>query len=177
LFNSVVFTNLQANEYVVIPTTHDWVVSKEVEYDTSGFLDISKNVTETISSTMRDRYKFSPSDVVTLRNGTTMKRYKDLNTSDCLAAYNSQYVSAVGNVYLVQESPTVLRNTSHWNLLRYRNGSIEYVPDTPESAKNDEEDDAYVIGYLNQELPFISKPDRYPSNGWRCLPDTPWTCK
>jgi len=82
LFNSVVFTNVQANEYAVIPTTLDWVTSTQDVYDTSGFLNVSMNATEAISSTIRDQYRFDPSDAVALRNGSTMPKYRNVTTSD-----------------------------------------------------------------------------------------------
>ncbi|KAI4909316.1 hypothetical protein J4E90_008013 [Alternaria incomplexa] len=176
LFNSVVFTNLQANEYAVIPTTPDWVMSTQDVYDTSGFLNVSINSTEAISSTIRDQYRFDPSDAVTLRNGSTISKYRNVSTPDCLAAYGTQYVSAVGNLYLVQESPTVLRGADDWVGRRYRNDSFEWVLKTVITMEEDRKKDEYVIEAPNQELPVTSTPEVYPSNGWRCLPHSPVNC-
>jgi len=177
LFNSVVFTNLQANEYAVIPTTPDWVMSTQDVYDTSGFLNVSINSTEAISSTIRDQYRFDASDAVALRNGSTISKYRNVSTPDCLAAYGAQYVSAVGNLYLVQESPTVLRGADDWVGRRYRNDSFEWVPKTVITMEEDRKKDEYVIEAPNQELPVTSTPEVYPSNGWLCLPHSPVNCK
>ena len=177
LFNSVVFTNLQANEYAVIPTTPEWVMSTQDIYDTSGFLNVSINSTEAISSTIRDQYRFDPSDAVALRNGSTTPKYRNVSTPDCLAAYGTQYVSAVGNLYLIQENPTVLRGADDWVGRRYRNDSFEWVLKTVITMEEDRKKDEYVIEAPNQELPVTSTPEVYPSNGWRCLPHSPVNCK
>lgn len=177
LFNSIVFTNLQANEYAVIPTTPGWVVSTQDVYDTSGFLNVSMNATEVISSTVRDQYRFDPSDVVVLRNGSTVPRYRNVSTSDCFAAYGTQYVSAIGTLYLIQSNSTVLRGADEWVGRRYQNGSFEWVPETLDTMREDREDDTYVIEAPNQQLPVMSTPKVYPSNGWRCLPHSPVNCK
>ncbi|KAH6865739.1 hypothetical protein BKA58DRAFT_461727 [Alternaria rosae] len=66
-----------------------WVVSTQDVYDTSGFLNVSMNTTEVFSSTVRDQYRFDPSDVVVLRNGSTVLRYRNGSTSDCFAAYGT----------------------------------------------------------------------------------------
>ena len=135
------------------------------------------NATEAISSTFRDQYRFDPSDAVALRNGNTMPKYRNVTTSECLTAYGTQYVSAVGNLYLIQASPTVLRDATVWVGRRYRSGSFEWVLRTPETMKEDLKNDTYVIETPNQHLPFISTPSMYPSNGWRCLPHPPEKCK
>ncbi|KAI4685948.1 uncharacterized protein J4E88_003785 [Alternaria novae-zelandiae] len=145
LFNSVVFTNLQANEYAVIPTTPDWVMSTQDVYDTSGFLDISTNATEVISSTIRGQYRFDPSDAVALRNGSSMPKYRNVSTSECLETYGTH--------------PTVLRNATAWVGRRYRNGFFEWVPRTPETIEEDRKNDTYVTEAPNQHLPFISDPN------------------
>jgi hypothetical protein len=160
LFNSVVFTNLQANKYAVIPTTKGWLDGGE--YDTSGFIDVDPASAKSIISSM-EFYRPALTETVGVRNGSTMMKYKiGVNTDECFDLYNNQYLSDIGNVYLVQENPTVWRNTTMWypNISRTL-GNFTWT-------KRDEDNRAEEARILLSGLPFISSPDFYPSNGWRC---------
>jgi hypothetical protein len=177
LFNSIVFTSLQANEYAVVPVTQDWQASDQTRWDTSGLLDFDDQQKENVSYTIRTQYTFDPLSKVTLRNGSEMDKYIVLPTTECFVAYDTQYVSAVGNLYLVQKSPTVMRNLNIWRLQRYRDGSFEWAVATKDSDLEELNDHAYVIeSNTDSRIPFVSRPDMYPSNWWRCPSHTP-TCK
>ncbi|KAJ4336044.1 hypothetical protein N0V95_008728, partial [Ascochyta clinopodiicola] len=136
LFNSVVFTNLQANEYAVVPTTEDWLHGGA--YDTSGFIDMNSTLTATVIDDFK-AYRI---------NGTSTKG-EFLNTM-------GKYVSDAGNVYIVQDAPTVWRDRGHWKLNRTSNG-FTWAKSYNESRSS----------YENTPL-FKSAPSFYPSNGWRC---------
>lgn len=159
LFNSVVFTNLQANIYHVIPTMATWLQGQP--YNSSGFLDPFTN--GSIEDIM-EPYRVDFSDIVTLRDESTMVKYKNTNTSECFSKYNGQYISEVGNVYLIQKSATAWRDPSLWKIERDKQTSNF----TWLRAK-----DAYAVeGVVDFSLPFKSSPDVYPSNDWRCRSHT-----
>ncbi|KAF2126203.1 hypothetical protein P153DRAFT_388946 [Dothidotthia symphoricarpi CBS 119687] len=109
LFNSVVFTSLQANEYVVIPTMDDWLHGGV--YNTSSFVDIDAKQSADVIDKMSP-YRPNLNDTITLSTSGTRDRYKNISTVDCFNAYNDQYLSSVGHVYLVQDDPVVWRNRS-----------------------------------------------------------------
>lgn len=50
LFNTVVFANLQANDYTVIPTTEDWLHG--AAYDTSSFLSFTDDAKKMFAAKM-----------------------------------------------------------------------------------------------------------------------------
>jgi hypothetical protein len=140
-------------------------------------MDFSEDEMKNISTTMRNQYAFDPLNNITLRDGSKMNKYRNLNTSDCVDACDTQYVSAVGNLYLIQKSRTIMRNISHWHLLRYQNGSLEWAAKTDDSEEKGAKDDAYVIESYDQMVPYVSTPDMYPSSGWRCPTHTSSMCK
>lgn len=160
LFNSVIFTNLQANRYVVIPTTEDWLHGGQ--YNTSGFKDVSEEGLKDIITAL-DTYRVNLTDVVTLRDKQTIPKFKNISTASCFNEYNSQYISDAGNVYIVQESPTVWRNMSHW-MYMLNDTRPEWIPRTEDKINGS----GIYYPYTNDSFPFESSPDFYPSNGWRC---------
>jgi hypothetical protein len=78
-FNSVVFANLQANNYAVVPIMDDWFHG--APYNTSNFRNLTKDITQEIVLAM-DTYRPTLSDVVRLRKDGTMPRYKNISTSN-----------------------------------------------------------------------------------------------
>jgi hypothetical protein len=179
LFNSVAITSLQGNEYMVIPTTEDWL--NGAAYNTSGFVDMDfNNTTRTaILSEIESFWPYSGPNENTYfygRNAMTQNSvpatYRKVGADECFMSYRSQYVSAVGNVYIVQESPAVWRNLSMWWPQFHSNQSLTWnntmkgrqlTADGQELTKN-------------ATFPFKSMPDFYQSNGWRCPSHTPRTC-
>jgi hypothetical protein len=167
LFNSVIFTNLQANNYIVIPTMEDWIYGKK--YDTSGFVGYPSN-----SSTFRsmvieiDSYRIDLDETIMFANGSVVPRYKNTSTADCFNQYNTQYTSNVGNVYLIQSGPTVFREPHEWSLAVNRTGQfIWHTGTTPES---------YQWQDANVTFPYLSKPNTFPANGWQCPSHRNATC-
>lgn len=160
LYNSVIFTNLQANRYVVIPTMEDWLHGGA--YNTSGFKDMDaegkKNITAII-----DSFRLNLTDTITLRDGTITPKYKNISTATCFNEYNSQYISDLGNLFIVQDAPTIWRNQSAW--MFKQNGTQREWVAFSSNAKNES---GVYYPYLNSSFPFESSPDVYPSNGWRC---------
>jgi len=166
-FNSVVFAKLQANNYAVLPITDDWFHG--APYDTSNFKNLTKDITEEMVLEM-DKYRPNLSDVVDLRKDGTMPRYKNISTSDCFTQYDNHYVSGVGNVYLVQDYPTVWRNNTAWQLWRNPNTSY-YVWDdinSPSDRIDRKSPHKLDLTPTTQRLPEIASPEIYPSNTWRC---------
>lgn len=159
------FVDLQANRYAVIPTTEDWL--RGGAYDTSGFIDVPETrpvngsfyesdypliVNETVEEI--DKYRIDIEDVDALAG------YKNLTTTECFDQYREQYVSLVGNVYLVQEGATVFRNPHHW-----------YSITDPDTGGFTWRNSTYISGsvsYNNMDLPVRSSPKTFPSTAWRC---------
>ncbi|OSS51455.1 hypothetical protein B5807_04020 [Epicoccum nigrum] len=151
-FNSVAFTTLQANDYLVIPTTEAWMSG--APYDTSGF---SKNITNDmeIERNKPRLNKTARLHFYTIDGGHEAK-YNNLSAADCFDAYDSQYLPKFGNVYIVQDGSTIWRNVA---------GSITALalmdPET--------DDEADIARWNDYAFPaFLSKPKIYQSNGWRC---------
>ncbi|KAH7122675.1 hypothetical protein B0J11DRAFT_437302 [Dendryphion nanum] len=76
LFNSVIFTNMQANNYIVIPSTEHWLQGGDFNSST--------------------QFPFV----------RTNRRKKNLTTEDCFREYDLQYMSKFGNLILVQDEVT-----------------------------------------------------------------------
>lgn len=152
-FNSVIFADVQANDYRVMPVTDDFLSGGK--YNTSGFIAISTSHSETIVKAAEElRAKFQ--NLISASNTT------NLSSADCMNAYNNQYVSRYGDVLLIQQdivwrSPynytMVWRNPSQWTW-KPLNSS------TPCTSKN--------CTNMADELPFKADADTFPSNGWRC---------
>ena len=173
LFNSVAFTSLQANEYMVIPTMEEWL--NGAAYDTSGFVDMDTNTTRAIVSQI-DSYRMNKTQVDGIytygTNGTYEARYHKVATDVCFETYKGQYVSAPGNVYIVQESPTVWRNLTFWWPDFHDNSTFTWTRNSTNRQITAKEWDLTA----NASFPFKSVPDFYQSNGWRCPSHTPKTC-
>jgi hypothetical protein len=161
LFNSVVFTNLQANNYMVMPTMEEWLHGEAYNY--SGFVDY--NITPSF-----DLYRPVLKATITLNNGAIVPRYQNVSTTDCFNSFSSQYISEVGNVYIVQGQPTVWRNQSFWQLgLHNRSGEpMWYRGEPPEWYDR--------VDASKTTIPFRSEPNAYPSNRWRCPSLTNMPC-
>lgn len=107
-FNSVAVTTLQANEYLVIPTTEEWMHG--AAYNTSGLNHTSPyvNVTEIVANmTSLSLNTTSRPDWYTV-DGLSEAKYRNVSAKHCFDAYNDQYVSSLGNVYIVQDGATIL---------------------------------------------------------------------
>ena len=154
-FNSVVFTNLQANEYVAVPMVDDWFHG--APFDTSNFENFTKDITQEMVLAM-DSYRPNLSDFVRLRKDGTMSRYKNISTPDCFTQYDNHYVSGVGNVYLVQDYPTVWQNTTY----HFPTGPVDWT------SRNEQE---LELAAKKHRLPEMASPEIYPSNRWRCPPE------
>lgn len=171
LFNSVVFTNLQANEYFVNPITEDWLDTGA--YNTSRFIDVLQNETEAIVGRTN-----APELHATFVNGRfvntnkTNATYQKLDAASCFAKYGNQYMSDAGNVYIVHEEPVVWRGLHLWWPEFHFNNSFTWYNDsttTPISTKSK--------ALTNRaRLPFFSTPQVYLSNGWRCPSHTIGSC-
>ncbi|KAJ4318189.1 hypothetical protein N0V94_004555 [Neodidymelliopsis sp. IMI 364377] len=98
LFNSVVFTNLQANDYTVVPTTEEWL--RGGKYDFSSFLDSGADDTDATVPDWED-WRINATDAggnfINNRDFTT--QYNRLDTAKCFEKYNDQYLSDAGNFY------------------------------------------------------------------------------
>ena len=177
LFNSVVFTQLQANEYFVLPTMVAWIQGREYNFDNfDNFTDIESLRNKTW---IRDfePYRIEIDDTVKLSNGTTVPMYQNMTAAECFSKYGSHYVSDVGNIYLIQAQPTVWRNPEKWELRRLELGGFEWAQITNDSTLMDNENDSYQRVDFNATLPFPSSPRRYPSNVWRCQSHSSTGCK
>jgi hypothetical protein len=162
MFNSVVFTDLQANNYMVIPTMENWLHGEP--YNTSGFMDVTVDGTNNILKDIQN-WRINTNDSLVLRNNATVTKYRNVSTTDCFNLYNGQYVSEIGNVYLVQEKPTVWR--WGWYLKRNRNGRFIWETNPNVTTKEDG-NYTWTEGVNNLTFPFPSSPAIYPANGWRC---------
>jgi hypothetical protein len=172
-FNSVVFADLQANNYAVIPSMDDWLHG--APYDTSNFRNITKDDSQDMVLAI-DEFRPTLSDVVELRKGDTMARYKNISTSDCFTQYDNHYVSEVGNVYLVQENPAVLYNNSMWYLWRNVAKSNFTWVDAYSSLNRSMDRTKNQYETTTQTLPVMASPEDYPSNRWRCPSHTMSKC-
>jgi hypothetical protein len=153
-FNSVVFTNLQANNYFVVPTTEVWMQGGQ--YGVSNFIDMNATEVEAIVTNV-DLYRWN------LTDPGKASLYKRIDAEECFNTYDIQYLSADGNIYIVQENPIVFRNPSIW----WFNTTI------PAWVKKSSE---AIDAHIGSSIPFLSKPDSYPSNRWRCPSRNTKTC-
>jgi hypothetical protein len=160
LFNSVVFTNLQANNYNVVPTMEEWLYGSP--YNFSGFLGFQDNITSLITS------RPNLTDTITLGDGSVAPRYKNISTVECFNKYNTQYTSDVGDVYIIQSKPTVWRNQTLWKLCADRNGNFTWFIGATSNIHSTQE--------IGRPLWYLSKPNTFPANGWRCPSRRNATC-
>lgn len=164
-FNSVVFASLQANDYVVIPTMDDWF--QGALYNTSNFRNLTKDITQEMVLAI-DRYRPILFEVVKLRKNGTMPRYKNISMSNCFTQYNNHYVSEVGNVYLVQDTPTVWQNHTTWELWRNKDTTNFTWIEVNSSIDRSMDRTNLELKATTQRLPEMASPENYPSNTWRC---------
>jgi hypothetical protein len=176
IFNSVVFTNLQANNYAVVPTTEPWL--QGAPYDQSSFLHFNESRLATIKELI-NLYKPNLTDQIRQEDGNMVPRYQELSTAECFERYNVQFLSNIGNLYLVQASPAVWRNPDVDVVVFNRSGEftwhnrVEY-----ENTKPEERGDSETRDLRSQDMnfPHLSMPYNYNSNGWRCPSHIKNTC-
>jgi hypothetical protein len=133
-------------------------------YDTSSFLDFTVNAKKNFAAKL-DTYRVNFSEQVMLSDGTMSLKYSNISTTQCIEIYNNRYLSEVGNVYLIEESATVWRNTRDWTLLRNVTGGHfiwKFNVSRPLEKYHSEDSDT--------TFPFESSPDgdMTASNGWMC---------
>jgi hypothetical protein len=85
-FNSVVFANLQANDYSVIPTTEDWLHG--AAFNTYSLLDFTDNAKKSFADKF-DTYRINVSVQVMLNDGTMPLKYSIISTTQCFEIYNN----------------------------------------------------------------------------------------
>lgn len=153
-FNSVVFSNLQANTYTVITGSEDFLAGGL--WNTSGLIGVDSNASTTIVSTAQ-----------TIRNESSSgNKYINMTTGECFYAFDSQYVSGIGNVLLVQDA-TIWHNPEEWGTLW--NHTSSYIWGLNSTLTAHETNYTFADrGNRLDMLPFKSDPGLYPSNGWRC---------
>ncbi|KAH6629137.1 hypothetical protein C7974DRAFT_433828 [Boeremia exigua] len=172
LFNSVVFTNLQANEYFVNPVTEDWLAGGS--FDTSRFVEVSDAKTDEIVANINAKelnVTFVGETFINTNNAKAT--YQKLDTAACFDKFNNQYMSDAGNVYLVHSDPIVWRNHTVWWPLFHLNNSFTWTRDSKPESPITEIDRNTT---LDATIPFLSTPDFYLSNGWRCPSHTLKMC-
>jgi hypothetical protein len=74
----------------------------------------------------------------------------------------------VGNVYLVQDNPTVWQNNETWHLLRNRVTSNFTWVDVYSSLYRSMDRTNLQLKATTQRIPEMASPENYPSNTWRC---------
>ena len=164
LFNSVVFTNLQANEYFVNPVTEDWLHGGT--YDTSRFLNVSASEISAIVAQVNAKDKNATFvDGKFVNSNNTKATYSQLDAAECFDRYSNQYMSDAGNVYIVHEDPIVWRNLNIWGPKFHLNNSFTWLNDSGGTQST-----------TGAAVPFFSEPDFYLSNGWRCPSHTVQSC-
>ena len=176
IFNSVVFTDFGANEYAVVPTTEEWLEGEA--YDSSSFtnfdMDRIANITEQV-----DLYLPNLLDEIQLETGEFVPRYQKLSAEECFDRYDNQFLSDIGNLYLVQDGATVWRNLEVEVAVFNRSGEFtwhnisEYKASKPEQLGDSW---AQNSGRLDRQFPYLSSPRFFPSNEWRCPAHAMGTC-
>ncbi|KAF3001562.1 hypothetical protein E8E13_009862 [Curvularia kusanoi] len=126
-----------ANDYSIIPATEPWI--RGASYDNSSIVKITIGNIEWDLSSWQLQNTTRPEWYTT--DGAYEAKYANLSTEDCFNAYGTQYLSKLGNVYIVQDGPKIL--------------SLD-VQDTWRD----------FISFNSSSLK--SEPEIYPSNGWRC---------
>ncbi|GME45538.1 hypothetical protein GTA08_BOTSDO04901 [Neofusicoccum parvum] len=166
IFNSVIFANIQANEYAVLPATPSFLNGGE--YNTTGFFGFGDSEKEIFASSATDiRTKFE--GLLSAGNKT-----ENLTTAECLSAYNNQYISKYGDVLLVQDE-VIWRNRMVWApSYRFENGTLHdsYFTWTDLTSINFSTELLMFPGSQpnlgDNIFPFRSYPDEYPASGWLC---------
>jgi hypothetical protein len=176
IFNSVVFINLQANTYAVVPTTEQWL--QGAPYDESSFMHFNETRLASITELI-NLYKPNLTDQIRQEDGNMVPRYQDLSTEECFERYNDQYLSNIGNLYLVQDSPAVWRNPDIDVVVFNRSGEFTWHNRAEyENSKPEDRGDSKSRNPDSQDtnFPFLSTPRIYNSNGWRCPSHISRTC-
>lgn len=165
-FNLVVFTNLQANEYFVVPTTAGCINGGKNNFENFRGIEGDGNRTRLPGL---ESYRINLTDTITIRNGNIIRKYQNASVEECFNKFNSHYVSDVGNVYLVQDQPAVVRNSTGWLLFRHKGGAFEWAHgDTQRARELESKKKDYSSQTYNYSISFFSSPSTYPSNIWRC---------
>ncbi|ORX96965.1 hypothetical protein BCR34DRAFT_173944 [Clohesyomyces aquaticus] len=145
LFNSTMFASLQANQYLVVVGTDNWIKGGDYE---GTFL----NATEAGLKNITDRANDARADSV-------QKVYEKMGKDDCVKTYDDQYLSAFGNVIMLRER-IVWRNSTLWGFPTFQN-------DNPTCSH--QWSMAYMESHsrLYDDVTMLSDPKEVPSNSWR----------
>jgi hypothetical protein len=92
--------------------------------------------------------------------------YRNMSTTDCFNAFSNQYISERGDALLIQDEVVAWRFPLMWRPI-WANGTRNYTWVRIDASIASIAADT---AWLNKDdnLPFISSPSDYPSNGWRC---------
>lgn len=177
-FNSVIFSNYQANSYTVVTASESFLAGGA--WNTSGLIGVNtagSNAIVTSAETIRDKFN----------NGTA---HVNITASECFHAYGSQYVSGSGDVLLVQDQTIWHSPSSNWtaiwlnstyfdwetNVSVAQNGTVYRNNKTANTLLTTRGELASRTN-MDDMFPFESEPALYPSNGWRCPSRNISNCK
>ncbi|KAF4543969.1 uncharacterized protein LTHEOB_6635 [Lasiodiplodia theobromae] len=167
LFNSVVFANIQANEYQVIPATPDFLDGGN--YSTAGLVPDyvwTKNSTGHIVPADVKNYTLAlVANATTLRDSIQQgkMRYENMTADACSTNYTQQFIAHYGNVLVVQDEIQFDGFVRGANDTKYYANFGCVVDGIPNSAN---EADCLT------SIPFHSVPEVFPAWDWQCPP--PW---
>ncbi|KAL1646103.1 hypothetical protein SLS58_003523 [Diplodia intermedia] len=166
LFNSVVFANIQANEYQVIPATPDFLDG--ATYKTAGLVPEhiwTRNSTgDQVPVDVGNYTRSLVANATELRDKIQRReiKYENMTAEWCVKNYAQQFLSSYGNVLVIQDE-------IDFNGFEGRNttfGSFSCVLDGIQQKKGDSSTSCLT------SIPFHSAPDVFPAWDWQCPP--PW---
>ncbi|KAL0263645.1 hypothetical protein SLS55_002626 [Diplodia seriata] len=166
LFNSVVFANIQANEYQVIPATPDFLDG--ATYKTAGLVPEhiwTRNSTgDQVPVDVGNYTRSLVANATELRDKILRReiKYENMTAEWCVKNYAQQFLSSYGNVLVIQDEIDFKgfegRNTAF--------GSFSCVLDGIQQKQGDSATSCLT------SIPFHSAPDVFPAWDWQCPP--PW---
>ncbi|KKY24594.1 hypothetical protein UCDDS831_g02388 [Diplodia seriata] len=166
LFNSVVFANIQANEYQVIPATPDFLDG--ATYKTAGLVPEhiwTRNSTgDQVPVDVGNYTRSLVANATELRDKIQRReiKYENMTAEWCVKNYAQQFLSSYGNVLVIQDEIDFKgfegRNTAF--------GSFSCVLDGIQQKQGDSATSCLT------SIPFHSAPDVFPAWDWQCPP--PW---
>ncbi|OJD36457.1 uncharacterized protein BKCO1_110001 [Diplodia corticola] len=166
LFNSVVFANIQANEYQVIPATPDFLNGGT--YKTTALVPDhiwTRNSTDDVVAVDIANYTRSlVANATELRDKIQRReiQYENMTAEWCIKNYAQQFISKYGHVLVVQDE-------IDFHGLTAGNATFDSFDCAIDGIR--QQGDASLTS-CRTSIPFHSAPNVFPAWDWQCPP--PW---
>lgn len=163
VYNSVLFLTTQANIYSITPVNQTLLDAITYNYTLPDYTDCPELRNETAGSCLEDITGIVSSADFVIQQSGGVEKMDHLNPTECLHAYDTQYMTARGDLLVVQPGP----------IIREKFGMLDGPDNQFETSwigVRDTVGTSYKA-YYEKPTPLRSYPSDYPSYQWQCSID------